>query len=359
MAKHVDDLKLAGKRADIEEIIRQIQIVFGNLKIEWNNFTNCGVRHRQDQQTHEITLDQEEYIAGIKTISHNNLTGKSADDSCDPALQLLYMSVLGAIAFATTTRPDIIIFVSALQRHSHAPTVIHCKRLNTVVRWAQNTPKRISYKRLGTLNTHLRMYSDAAFTKEAEDGRSMRGAMFIRCPGNTEPSFSGKTTGHLIDYVGKSQKKVVRSTVTGELLGGVDTTNQGITLAQTIHEISTGKISAVSGMQLRESGGFAMPMVLYLDALSVYAALTATFQKIPADQSVLIHCLYLRQLLQDKVLGALGWCDTRDMHADGLTKGTVERDAIHDVMDGLVTKTHEHKLHVCSNKLSGSIIAED
>ena len=51
MAKHVDDLKMAGQRERTIGIIKQLEVVFGKLKIEWNNFTNCGVRHRQNEQT--------------------------------------------------------------------------------------------------------------------------------------------------------------------------------------------------------------------------------------------------------------------------------------------------------------------
>ena len=62
MAKHVDDLKLTGKKKVIEWVLQQIQEVFGELKIEWYTFTNCGLRHIQDPTTFLTTLDQEEYI---------------------------------------------------------------------------------------------------------------------------------------------------------------------------------------------------------------------------------------------------------------------------------------------------------
>ena len=57
ISKHVDDLKLAGMRQIIQESMVQIQRVFGELKIEWHTFTNCGVSHIQDKQTKDITLD--------------------------------------------------------------------------------------------------------------------------------------------------------------------------------------------------------------------------------------------------------------------------------------------------------------
>ncbi len=61
MTKHVDDLKITGKPEQVRQILAAIQAVFGELKIEWHTFTNCGVRHIQCKVTMQITLDQSEY----------------------------------------------------------------------------------------------------------------------------------------------------------------------------------------------------------------------------------------------------------------------------------------------------------
>ena len=130
---------------------------------------------------------------------------------------------------------------------------------------------------------------------------------------------------------------------------------------QTLDELQTGRVSAAHALQRREHGGWAIPSALYLDALSVVAAVTATFVKTPADNGVLVHCLYLRELLDHNVLDALIWLDTRDMGADGLTKGAVERTALHEIMDGLVVIKHpckpwqpKHRKHVLEAKSSSS-----
>ena len=68
LVKHVDDLKIAGSKPAVLRIISELEKVFGKLKVEWHNFTNCGVRHCQDPQTLAITLDQDEYIKKNTTI---------------------------------------------------------------------------------------------------------------------------------------------------------------------------------------------------------------------------------------------------------------------------------------------------
>jgi hypothetical protein len=260
--------------------------------------------------------------------------------------------VLGAIAYAVLTRVDIAVFVSALQRWSHAPCIIHVKRLNAVVRWAQRNPKSIAYRQLESSNrpadsivaTHLRQISDAAFKKEEDNGHSMRGACYVRCLGDSVQDMTGSRPGHLLDFVSRSQRRVTRATFTSELQGGCDTIDKGFLLMQTLDEMQTGRISANEALARRENGGWAIPAALYLDALSVYTAVTATFVKTPADNGVLVHCLYVRELLDHDVLKAIVWLDTRDMVADGLTKGAVERQAIHELMDGKITINHEAKL---------------
>ena len=81
-------------------------------------------------------------------------------------------------------------------------------------------------------------------------------------------------------------------------------------------------------------------MALYLDAKSVYAAVTATFTKQPAEKSLLSHVQYLRELLDKDIIQGLVWLDTRDMGADGLTKGSVSRDALHQLMAGTMHSLH-------------------
>ena len=46
---------------------------------------------------------------------------------------------------------------------------------------------------------------------------------------------------------------------------------------------------------------------------------------------------FLRELLDNGVLAAIAWLDTRDMCSDGLTKGTVAREALMLIMDGIYT----------------------
>ena len=57
---------------------------------------------------------------------------------------------------------------------------------------------------------------------EEDDGRAVRGVVFVRCPGNQINEFSVTKPGHLLDYQSRSQRRVTRSTFTSELLAALD-----------------------------------------------------------------------------------------------------------------------------------------
>ena len=72
-------------------------------------------------------------------------------------------------------------------------------------------------------------------------------------------------------------------------------------------------------------------------------------QEIPADNGMLSHVQYLKELLESRVISALGWIDSRDMVADGATKGSVDRELLHTCMGG--TSVHNHEVKVWRGKV--------
>ena len=62
MRIHVEDLKFTSREDVISWILQQIEQVFEKLKIDWHNFTNCGVRHCKNAETFQITPAKTEYI---------------------------------------------------------------------------------------------------------------------------------------------------------------------------------------------------------------------------------------------------------------------------------------------------------
>ena len=161
----------------------------------------------------------------------------------------------------------------------------------------------------------------------------------LLCSHSSPTIFTQSCVIHIVDAICKAQRHVTRSTLSSELLSASDTVDHGMLLALPLHEFTAGAQSAAEAKTLRETGGWNVKLSLYVDAMSVYAAATATFIEIPAEKSLLSHIQYIRELLDTKVLDALVWLDTRDMVAGGLTKGSVDRDALHACMNGIWLRT--------------------
>jgi hypothetical protein len=223
MTKHVVDLKIAGEPEIVKQILVELQKVFGELKVTYNSFINCGVQHTQDARTKEITLDQIKYVGNLKTIAHPQLQSGQPEDEACPELHQLFMYLLGDVAYTAHTRVDVVVFISALQRHTAKPQIQHIKRLNKLLNWIQKHPKKLTYKSMGSDPSHLRVVSDAAFKRETEDGYRLRGALFIRSGGRqAEAPVAPSSIIHILDWACRSQRHVTRSTFSAELLSAGD-----------------------------------------------------------------------------------------------------------------------------------------
>ena len=65
--------------------------------------------------------------------------------------------------------------------------------------------------------------------------------------------------------------------------------------------------------------------------------------KNPAEKNFIAHLLWLKNKLENGVIKQLTWTDTRDMTADGHTKGSIKRTAIHNLMNGSLTVQHKRE----------------
>ena len=339
-AIHVDDLKFAGHRAIIENTIKVLERTFGSLIVQWNNFTNCGIRHKQDPVSFEISLDQFQYAAALKKMIVPDLRSRPAEEVVTTEIFEQFRSLRGAVAYTLLTRADVAVYVVALQRRQpENTTYAHIKAINAVVVRLQTCPVALTYKKLGAVTSFITI-SDSAFKKEDDTGHAVKGVIILRVE-------HGKyQTGncHVIDYVSKRIRFVTRSTFSSELFALCDACDYSMLLRQVMHEFTHAPLTATTARLLREGKlRTSVTIAIVIDALSVYAAITAAHIKTPADCSLLSHLQYVRELLDLYIIQQLIWSDTRDLLADGLTKGTVERTALAAAMAGRLNVEKEKK----------------
>lgn len=99
-------------------------------------------------------------------------------------------------------------------------------------------------------------------------------------------------------------------------------------------------------IDLLEKGLMYLPLDLCVHARAVYDAIAATDACEPAGSSLKLHLISMRDRMAHGAIRALYWVDTRDMSADGLTKGGIDRALWHGVGNDCRYKaSHEALVH--------------
>ena len=340
---HVDDLKMTGEKETLLWIVDCLERVFGKLILQWHHFTNCGIRHIQDPQTFAITLDQIEYANALKPIVHGSMKGATLTAIVSVDLFEQFRSLRGAVAYTLLTRTDVSVYVVFLQRACEDSTTFgHIKMLNIVVKRLQTHPQSLTYEYLGEQTMFL-VTTDAAFKKEEDTGHALKGTIILRkARGSITVGKDEKV--HIIDFLTKRVGNVTRSTFSAELFSLCDAADHALILRQIAHEFNVGPLTAAQARDLREGKiKSEVHIELAIDAMSVFSACTAAHIKIPTEKSLLSHVQFVRELLDRGIMSALLWFDTRDMLADGMTKGAVDRTGICNAMSGSIRINHEVK----------------
>jgi hypothetical protein len=181
--------------------------------------------------------------------------------------------------------------------------------------------------------------SDSAFKKEEDTGHALKGGNYLLIDKSYRQGH--KANCHFIEYVCARNRHVTRSTFGAELFAACDAVDLAMLIASLLHQVDYGSMTPAAARQCRERNGWKVEIDLAVDAYSVYAAVTASQVKAPAEKALLSHVQYLRELLDRKICTHLVWLDTRDMVTDGLTKGSVDRSAIDLLMSGTYQWTHK------------------
>ena len=330
--KHVDDIKVAAPPHILEEFIATLHESFGEgeLEITRDSFTNCGVRHLKTPTGY--TLDQTEYLKALKPINIPNASAMTSDMPAPPDLASSFLSLLMALAYTLLTRVDLSVYVIALQRVAQAPLMIHIRRLNALVRFAQLHEVKLTYNKM-ECQSLIEIHSDAGFRKEEKDGipigKAMRGANFLRL-GKRNSTY---TDCHLLDWQCCQIKTVTRSTFASELAACIAATDSGIALAITLHEVQRGPLSARRAMEIRDHGTslatysdtpstvssvpatassnsdqsnenqngepLCVAIDMCIDAMSIISAVSAEHIKPPAEKTLLCHLLWLQEITRN------------------------------------------------------------
>ena len=348
--KHVDDITMGGKEQSIDQYTKEVEKIFGKCKMNKRQFTNCGVRYTM-LDNHDIALDQDEYISTLRPIVSSELTGAPADKDATKNVTDLFVSLRGALAYTTLTQAWIQVYIVSLQRIQQ-PKNIDIRRLNAVTRKLRQEPKKLIFSAMTCTGT-LDLHTDSGYRRveDAEDhkGYGMRGLCLLRR--GDRPNNKGKAV-HLLDSVCKSHRLTVRSSYGAEMLAAAHGYDDAYPTLLTLIELKQGVLKPETLKRYRETGGLnlVLKVTLTIDAEGVYKSLTSRDLKTPAEKTLLGHVCWLREMLTLGLINTLQWCDTRDMTADGHTKGSIDRELLLEVMIGKQSFKHDTQRHTPHRK---------
>ena len=172
----------------------------------------------------------------------------------------------------------------------------------------------------------LLVISDSSFKGEDQKALAMKSGIIAL--GNKNGPIVGNNPLQVLEFVSKKQSRVCRSTFTAELYAALDLIGLANNINLALSEILEGKKTARDLADLQENGVNVLQTDLVIDTQSVFTSVAAADTKTTTDPLMLIHALKLKEILSLRIANRLLWADTRDLLADGLNKGTVDRNAL-------------------------------
>ena len=174
-------------------------------------------------------------------------------------------------------------------------------------------------------------FTDCAFKAQDDEGSglALRGLAVLLTPeilsGDTTATKPGEEVlAHLLDWIPRRLKRVVRSTFAAELNALIDAIESLLIMQLTLHQCYCGTDETADELLAKmESGQLYPPIDVVIDARSVLDATAASEVCTPAEASLRLHLITIRDRMTRGLLRSLSWADTRDMRADGLTKGSI------------------------------------
>ena len=122
--------------------------------------------------------------------------------------------------------------------------------------------------------------------------------------------------------------QVSKATFTSETLACINAVDHMIVLAILLHQLMEGSVSLDKAVHLTDGRRHSN------DTGSKHRCNTRNF---------LAHLAWLQDKVKSGAISWLQWVDTREMYADGLTKGTVRRDRFCELAHGSFSRQHERK----------------
>ena len=182
----------------------------------------------------------------------------------------------------------------------------------------------------------------------SEEGRKTQSLAAPARRAQSSAEASGSTCRldlQVLEFTCGKQSHVCRGVWSAELHNQCDMADMAVVLLGFLEEVRHGPATAERLKELKDNGGYTIPLDMYTDSYSIFSYLHAQHLKFPTEKGTYFHLAYLPELLEKGVISSYTWVDTHDMFVDGMTKGSLDRAALVSIMHGQWTLRHKYETH--------------
>ncbi len=224
---------------------------FDALKWEKDKFERLGLCHELHADGSR-SVNQEYYVSGL-AFRNEEVCRACPAERLGETLKSQYLSLLGGVAWVVQTRPDIALFVSALQRKLQAPCGKDVVSLTRVLAYVKSKPMKMTFHKLSK-PWRLHVISDSSFGSEDDDALAMRSGV-IALGKKDGPRASGL---QILRPESTKQTRTCRSIITADLYSALDLLVLANNINLALTEVLTGCKSARDPAAMQESGQHAL-----------------------------------------------------------------------------------------------------
>ena len=304
----VDDLLYCGD-GTFTERFSQIKKRFHIGSHMQNRFVHCGIEFRTEKDG-SVHMSQREYIRQVEYVEIEDARAKELNSQLNATEKSQLRVILGALLWiATSTRSDICVDVSQLAGHLSSPTIANILAANKLLRYLKGSDTiELVYKHLGP-NVRILAFSDSAF-QNMPHSRSQGGQFIAFACEKDAADNANKTTTSVAAVFWQSQRlrRVVKSTLSAEVLSLSSTLDQAFWIRGLYNEILTGS-----------SGSFQTPIDMKTDCESLVGHVKS-LRNHPTEKRLCGDINMIREAITTGEIRSLQHIPTEYMVADGLTK---------------------------------------
>ena len=315
---HIDDTLITGEEQELQTFYTALEAAFEGLTVDRNHFRHCGVDVYRSPELKHIYCDQTDYLMQLAPIE---LKGKGkASDKATPDVVTEFRSLVSAIAWLGVTFAPAAAGASLFQSFLPLPNIEHCHMLNNLLSQLKDCYAPLVYHHAVQNPKRIVVISDSSFANSAK--YSQGGYYTLLCNESQE-----KLCGlcQQLSFRSSKSKRVASSTSHAETLSLINGLEEALFIQTWLYELDH---PGCSTLEIIAATQDLTPIVGCTDCHDLFDNLIKAAMPTPANKSMTLYLVALREMKTEGRVQAYVWIDTKDCLANGLTKlrddGTLE-----------------------------------